>query len=75
MKRRLQLVPNWRRVARKSWSFRLGLLAALLGAVEVGLQIVAVVQPSMGLALTSAVVALIGALSRLLRQQEMQDGD
>lgn len=75
MKRRLQLVSNWRSVARKSWSFRLGLVAAVLGAIEVGLQIVAVVQPSMGLALASAVVALIGALSRLFRQQELHDGD
>lgn len=75
MKPRLQLVPNWRRVARKSWSFRLGLLAALFGAAEVGLQIASAVKPSMGLALASAVVALIGALSRLFRQQELHDGD
>ena len=75
MKRRLQLVPNWRRVARKSWSFRLGLLAALLCSVEVGLQIASVVKPSLGLALATAVVSLGASIARLFRQQELHDGD
>ena len=73
--KRPQLVPNWRRVARWSWSFWLGLLAALLGAAEVGVQLMAAVKPTPVLALAAAVVSLGASIARLFRQQELHDGD
>jgi membrane protein YdbS with pleckstrin-like domain len=69
----MTLLPDWKRVARKAWSVRLGLLAALLGAAEVGIQLFAVSRPTPYLAMAAAVLSLAASIARLVAQPRMHD--
>lgn len=67
------LLPDWRRVARKAWSVKLAILSAILSAVEIGVQVMAVVRPTPWFAMGAAVVSLAAGLARLVAQPEMRD--
>ena len=65
-----KLLPEWKKVARWSWSFRLALIAALLSAVEVALMFWPA-SPSGLFAAGAGLVSLSAALARLLAQSQL----
>lgn len=70
----MKLLPDWTRIARQAWSVRLALLAAVLGAAEVGVQLFAAVRPTPYLAMASALLSLAASIARLVAQPRMHDG-
>ena len=65
-----KLVPNAKRVARHSWSFRLNAVGAVLGAVELGMSVFAS-SPPISLPVFAGLYAalnLAGAATRLIAQ-------
>ena len=69
----MKLLPDWKRVARKAWSVKFALLAAVLGAAEVGVQLFAAVRPTPYLAMAAAVCSLAASIARLVAQPRMHD--
>lgn len=70
----MRLLPDWRRVARKTWSVRLALLSALLGAAEVGVQLFAAVRPTPWMAMAAALCSMAAGVARLVAQPKMHGG-
>lgn len=70
----MKLLPDWKRVARKAWSVKFALMAAVLGAAEVGVQLFAAVRPTPYLAMAAAVCSLAASIARLVAQPRMHDG-
>ena len=65
------LIDDWRKVARRAWSFRFSLLAAVFTAAEVVVPLLGDTLPR-GLFVLLAFSASIGAaIARLLAQPEM----
>lgn len=70
----VKLVDNWRQVAAKAWSFRIAIALAVLQAIEAGVQYYLSEQtPTMSV--IGALVALGGALSRIVAQENLSGGD
>ena len=68
---KLCLLDDWRRVARRAWSFRFSLVAAVFTAAEVIVPLFSDVLPR-GLFVLLAFSASIGAaIARLVAQPEM----
>lgn len=67
----MRLLDDWKLLIKRAWSVRLSLLAALLGAVEVGVQLWAPGQGGKAAAL-AAVVSLAATVSRLVAQPKMR---
>lgn len=65
---------DWKRVARKAWSFKFALLSAALSAIEFALPYFAPEQPSRRFAAAAAALALAAAIARLVAQPRMHDG-
>lgn len=70
----MQLIEDWKRVLRDAWSARLALLSAVLGAVEVGVQIMAPQWGGFGAAL-AAVTSLAAAVARVIQQSKLHQQD
>lgn len=68
-----KLVPNWKRVARLSWSFWLSIAASMLSAIEFALPFVAPAVPSRRFAAAAAGVAFAAAISRLVLQTRIHE--
>lgn len=66
---KLTLIDEWQWVLRRAWSMRLALLAALLSAAEVGVNILAPSFPTGRFAALAAVVSLAAAVARLCAQK------
>lgn len=68
----MELLPEWKKLLDKAWSFRLGILASLFSAAEVALPYLAPTLsealPPKTMAAIAAVTALAGAISRLIAQ-------
>lgn len=66
----MRLIPNWRKVLRYAWSVRLNLLAALLGGVEMAVQLAgpALPIPPLMLGALSFVVTVAAAIARFIAQ-------
>lgn len=73
-------VDNWRVIIRRAWSWRLILLAAILGSLAAALQI----APSLfslpiwvqfALALLAPVVSIAALVARVLVQKDLTDGN
>lgn len=67
----MMLIPGWRRVARRAWSVRLSLLAALLSGIEIVLPLFGDVLPRNLFAALSFVAVVGAAVARLVAQPEM----
>lgn len=64
----MKLLPEWRRIIRRAWSVRLALLSALLGAIEIGVQLLAASQPTPWFATASALTSFAAAIARIVAQ-------
>lgn len=70
---KLCLLDDWRRVARRAWSIRLSIVAAIFTAAEVVVPLFSDVLPR-GLFVLLAFSASIGAaIARLVAQPEMRE--
>lgn len=67
----MQLIDDWRAVARKAWSIRLVLLAAALGGVELALPLFSDAMPRAVFGLASILVSIGAAVARLVAQPKM----
>lgn len=68
----MKLLEDWRNIAKKAWSVKFSILAAILGAAEVATQLI---KPS-GIpdgvfAAIAAMTSLAAGIARLLQQQEI----
>lgn len=75
----MQLIENWDEVLKKAWSIKFTILATLLGAIEVAVQLVKPAGVPDGIfAGIAAMTSLAAGIARLLQQQEItgaKDGD
>lgn len=68
----MQLLPDWRRVARKAWSIRLVVLAGLLSGCEVVLPLFVDSLPRNIFAGLSLLAAIGSAVARVVDQPKME---
>lgn len=69
----MRLVNDWKRIAKRAWSFRLTVLAAGLAGAEMALPYVSdLFPPHLFLALSMA-VTVGAAVSRVVAQPKMHD--
>lgn len=64
----MQLIDDWKRIARRAWSVRLALLSAVLGAAEIAVQFLAASQPTPYFAMAAALTSLAAAIARIVAQ-------
>ena len=64
----MKLKSNWRDIARKAWSFKLGVLAGLFSGAEVILPLFADSFPRNLFALLSFVTVMVAVVARLVAQ-------
>lgn len=69
----IKLVKDPKKVARKSWSFRLSVVAAVFSGLEMALPLFSDAMPRHVFLIASILVALGSALARLVAQPEMHD--
>lgn len=67
----MELLPDWKKIARRAWSFRLTIIAALLSAAEVVLPLFIDVLPRNLFASLSFVAVVGAALARVVSQPRM----
>lgn len=67
----MKLIDNWRAVARKAWSFRLAIMAAVLSGGEVLAQLLAPAYPGPWFAGGSALLCLAATLARIVAQPKL----
>jgi hypothetical protein len=67
----MELLPDWKRIARRAWSFRLTIIAALLSGAEVVLPLFIDVLPRNLFAALSFVAVIGAALARVVSQPRM----
>jgi hypothetical protein len=67
----MELLPEWKRIARRAWSFRLAIVAALLSGVEVALPLFVDELPRNLFASLAFVAAVGSAWARVVAQSRM----
>ncbi len=67
----MELLPEWKRIARRAWSFRLTIIAALLSGAEVVLPLFIDVLPRNLFASLSFVAIVGAAVARVVAQPRM----
>lgn len=70
MARRVNLIPDWRRVLSKAWSIRLAAVAALLSGCEVVLPLFGDAIPRNIFAVLSFLAVVGAMIARLVAQKE-----
>ncbi len=72
---KIELVEDWRAVLSKAWSMKFSILAAILGGLEVGVQLVKPASIPNGLfAGIASGVSLAAGIARLVAQKELSGG-
>jgi hypothetical protein len=70
----MKLIDDWKRIAKRAWSVRLGALAAILSGVEVVLPLFADSFPR-NLFAALSFAAVVGAMvARFVAQPKIKDG-
>lgn len=69
----MKLMHEWRRIVRKAWSFRLALLAAALGGVEMALPLFSDAVPRHVFLSLSILTTVGAALARIVAQPRMRN--
>lgn len=67
----MELLPDWKKIARRAWSFRLTIIAALLSGAEVVLPLFIDVLPRNLFASLSFVAVVGAAMARVISQPRM----
>mgnify|MGYP003442758362 FL=1 len=71
----ISLIPDAKRVLRKAWSVRLGILAALFSGLEVVVPLFVDALPRSTFAVLSFVSVVGAVLARFVAQPRMRNGD
>ena len=71
----ISLIPDAKRVLRKAWSVRLGILAALFSGLEVVVPLFVDALPRSTFAVLSFVSVVGAVLARFVAQPRMLNGD
>lgn len=69
----MNLIPDWKIVARKAWSVRLMALASILSGCEAVLPYAEFILPRGSFALLSFIVVSLALLARFVAQRDIQD--
>lgn len=69
----MNLIPDWKIVARKAWSVRLMVLASILSGCEAVLPYAEFMLPRGSFALLSFVIVTLALLARFVAQRDIQD--
>ena len=69
----MNLIPNWKLIARKAWSVRLMAIASILSGCEAVLPYAEFVLPRGSFALLSFVIVTLALLARFVAQRDIQD--
>lgn len=64
----MRVLSDWRWLLRRAWSVRLALLAAVLSAIEIFVQLLAATRPTPWFAMAAALTSLAAALARIVAQ-------
>lgn len=67
----MRLLPDWKRIARRAWSIRLSIIAAMLSGAEVVLPLFIDVLPRNLFASLSFVAVVGAAVARVVSQPRM----
>jgi len=67
----MELLPEWKKIARRAWSFRLTIIAAILSGAEVVLPLFIDVLPRNLFASLSFVTVVGAAVARVVSQPRM----
>lgn len=67
----MELLPDWKRIARRAWSIRLSIIAALLSGAEVVLPLFIDVLPRNLFASLSFAAVVGAAVARVVAQPRM----
>ncbi len=70
---KLCLLDDWRRVARRAWSIRLSIVAAIFTAAEVVVPLFGDVLPRGAFVLLAFSASIGAAIARLVAQPEMRE--
>ena len=65
------LLPDWRKIARRAWSVRLSIVAAVFTAAEVVVPLFGDVMPRGAFVLLAFSASIGAAIARLVAQPEM----
>jgi hypothetical protein len=72
----MQLVEDWKTILQKAWSVKFSVASALLGGLEVAVQLVEPAAVPKGVfAGFAALVSMLAVGARVMAQQEMHDAD
>ena len=69
----MNLVPEWRWLVRRTWSFRLAILSAILSGVEVILPLFVDAMPRNVFAVLSMIAAVSAGVARVTAQPKMDE--
>jgi len=69
----LNLIPDWKLIARKAWSVRLMAIASILSGCEAVLPYAEFMLPRGSFALLSFVIVTLALLARFVAQRDIQD--
>ena len=69
----MELLPDWKKIARRAWSFRLAIIAALLSGAEVVLPLFIDVLPRNLFASLSFAAVVGAAVARVVAQPRMHE--
>ena len=69
----MNLIPDWKIVARKAWSVRLMALASVLSGCEAVLPYAEFMMPRGSFAMLSFVIVTLALLARFVAQRDIQD--
>lgn len=69
----MNLIPDWKIVARKAWSVRFMALASILSGCEAVLPYAEFMLPRGSFALLSFVIVTLALLARFVAQRDIQD--
>ena len=71
-RRKIVLLEDWRRIARRAWSIRLSIVAAVFTAAEVMVPLFGDVLPRGAFVLLAFIASIGAAVARLVAQPEVR---
>ena len=69
----MNLIPDWKLIARKAWSVRLMAIASILSGCEAVFPYAEFMLPRGSFALLSFVIVTLALLARFVAQRDIQD--
>lgn len=71
-KKRISLLPEWRRILRRAWSMRFGAVAAVFSVAEVVVPLYQDAMPRGVFAAVSGLAVVGGMIARVISQKDLK---